>query len=53
MSVEMEQLTITKHGTSMATDINEVYKMYPCAKKAMEANIKYFNEPFDRRRTIL
>ena len=33
----------------MATDINEVYKKYPCAKKAMETNIKFFNEPFDRK----
>ena len=32
----------------MTSNINEVYKMYPCAKKAMEANIKFFNEPFDR-----
>ena len=33
----------------MTSNINEVYKMYPCAKKAMESNIKFFNEPFDRK----
>ena len=27
----------------MATDINEVYKKYPCAKKSAEENIKFWD----------
>lgn len=27
----------------MATDINEVYKMFPCAKKAAEDNIRFWS----------
>jgi len=27
----------------MATDINEVYKKYPCAKKAAEENIRFWD----------
>ena len=27
----------------MATDINEVYKMFPCAKKAAEENIRFWS----------
>lgn len=31
----------------MATDINEVYKMYPCAKHQMLDNMKFWKESHD------